>query len=234
MGAPSGANEQIEIEETRRRKGLMKSNRFAALTAAAAALIFIGASPAAHGALIVLAPAVIGAPGTSGTFDIVLQNTGAASISIGGFSFGVSTTNPGVTFSSATISTTAAAYIFGADSLFGPDITIASGTSLSASDNPASVASYNVAGGATVGLGHLSYAISGAATPGTLTLSLSPSATALADQNGNPIKIDALTDGSVSVTGTPEPGGFALVLSGGTCAAAAGLRTARRRRRIRQ
>jgi len=188
--------------------------------AGVAGLLMLG-SGRADAAVIVLAPSVAGTAGSTGTFDIVLQNTGGAAINIGGFGFGISTTNAGITFTSATTAT-GATYIFNGDSLFGPDITISSGTSLTASDNPFLASFFAVGAGATVGLGHISYSISGGATPGPFAITLDPGTTLLSDANGASVKIDTLTNGTLNVTLTPEPASLglfgALALFGGIVA----------------
>jgi hypothetical protein len=106
-----------------------------------------------------------------------------------------------------------APYIFGIDSLFGPDIAITTGTSLTADDNPASVGSYAVAAGETVGLGNVSYSISSASPYGQFAITFSPFPTsALADAAGANIPITTLTNGSLDVT--PEPSAILLTLGG--------------------
>lgn len=183
-----------------------------ALARAGVAVVLMWATARAEAALIVMSPTFSAAVGSSGTFDIVLTNTGAGSVSIGGFSFGISTTNSGITFTSATIAT-AATYIFIGDSLFGPDITITSGASLIASDNPFIATSFPVAGGATVGLGHVSYSIANGATTGPFQLTFSPLATSLADGLGNAVAIGTLSSGTINLTSsaaTPEPGTIGL------------------------
>jgi hypothetical protein len=177
----------------------------------AAGLLILASS--ANAGLIILAPGITGAQGSSGTFDILLDNTGPGSVSISAFSFGITTLDPGITFTDATIGTVTP-YIFGSDTLFGPDITITSGVSLTASDSPLSVPSYTVASGATVGLGHVSYSIAGGAGLGLFAITLDPLATSLADAGGNNISGITLTNGSLDVV-VPEPstllfGGLAL------------------------
>jgi hypothetical protein len=180
-----------------------------ALALAGAAGFLIAGSQRADAALIVLAPSISDVTGSSGTFDVVLLNTGAAAVSIGGFSFGVSTSNPGITFTLATIST-ASTYIFAGDSLNGPNIDTSTGTALVASDNPFIASSYAVGSGAAAGLGHVSYSISGGAATGTFAITLSPAATSLSDAAGSNIPITALTDGSINVTAAPEPSTLGL------------------------
>ena len=177
-----------------------------------AILLTLGATRA-EASLIFLAPAIDALPGSTGTFDILLENTGPSSVAIGGFEFGISTTNSSILFTDATINTVSAPYIFGIDSLFGPDIALTTGTSLTADDNPASVGSYDVAAGETVGLGNVSYSISSASPYGQFAITFSPSPTSvLADAAGANIPITTLSNGSFEVT--PEPSSILLMLGG--------------------
>ena len=164
----------------------------------------------AEAALIVSAPSLTALTGSSGTFDILLQNTGPSAVSIGGFSFGISTTNPGITFSVANIST-GTVYIFNGNSLFGPDIRISSGTSLTASDSANSPISVNVLANSFVGLGHVSYSITGGAATGLFAITFSGPATSLSTAFGTNIPITTLSNGSINVIATPEPATLGLV-----------------------
>jgi hypothetical protein len=178
-----------------------------------AILLTLGATRA-EASLIFLAPTIDALPGTTGTFDILLENTGPSSVAVGGFSFGISTTNPSILFTDATINTVSAPYIFGTDSLFGPDIALPPpGTSLTANDNPASVGSYDVAAGATVGLGNVSYSISSTSPFGEFAITFAGFPTsALVNSAGADIPITTLSNGSFEVT--PEPSSILLALGG--------------------
>ena len=164
----------------------------------------------ADAALIVSAPSLVALTGTSGTFDVLLQNTGPSAVSIGGFSFGISTTNPGITFTVANIST-GTTYIFNGNSFFGPNITISSGTSLTASDSADTPTSVSVLANSFVGLGHVAYSISGGAATGSFAITLSGPATSLSTATGTNIPVDTLTNGSITVSATPEPASLGLV-----------------------
>ena len=165
-------------------------------------LLLLGAQPS-QASLIVAAPS-FSAAGASGNFDITLQNTGASAVAIGGFSFAISTSNAGITFTAVSTSTSLA-YIFVGHSLIGPDISISTGTTLSASDSPDTLpAPINVAAGATVGLGHITYKIANNVASGNnvITLSAFP-ATSLSDAAGGNIVINTLRNGNITVV--PEP-----------------------------
>jgi hypothetical protein len=180
--------------------------------AGVAILLTLGATRA-EASLIFLAPTIDALPGSTGTFDILLENTGPSSVAIGGFSFGISTTNPSILFTDATINTVSAPYIFGIDSLFGPDIALTTGTSLTANDNPASVGSYDVPAGETVGLGNVSYSISSTSPFGAFAITFAGFPTsALVNAAGADIPITTLSNGSFEVT--PEPSSILLALGG--------------------
>src|ERR1700689_4926801 len=94
----------------------------AALLLGAAALLL----PApARGSLVFSVPSVTANAGDVGdSFDVLLTYSGSP-ISVGGFAFEITTTDPDITFTDATTAT-ATAYIFSGTSLFGPDIVTSS------------------------------------------------------------------------------------------------------------
>ena len=172
----------------------------------AAAVIGLMATLPIHASLIVTVGSVAATAGSSSAFDVTLTNTGPLAVSIGGFSFGITAANANVSFTSATTATVTP-YIFGADSLFGPNLAGPSGQSLIASDLDA-VGNVSVGSGATFGLGHVIFTVAGGAAPGPVTIALqsSPAFTSLSDAAGSPIAINTLTGGSVTVTSSvPEP-----------------------------
>ena len=177
--------------------------------AGVAGLLLLG-EPHAQASLIVAAPSITAAPGNFGNFDVVLQNTGGSAVGIGGFSFGITTTNPGITFTAVNTSTTAV-YIFAGLSTFGPDISVATGTTLTASDSPTTLPTpVLVASGATVGLGNVTYNIANNVTIGNFEITLiAYPATSLVNGTGSiNIPIDTLQNGSIQVV--PEPGTLLL------------------------
>src|SRR5262249_26170218 len=115
-----------------------------------------------------------------------------------------------VSFTDATISTTAP-YIFDGNSAFGPTIGTGSGAGqpLSASDLDTQAAGASVAAGATVGLGHVDFTITGVLTsPVTVSLSAFPDTSLNGPPPNNPvIPIDSLQSGTISPAGgiVPEP-----------------------------
>jgi hypothetical protein len=111
---------------------------------------------------------VTGAPGSTGTFDVLLTNTGSSSQNIAAFNFELTTPDTNISFTDVTTSTTTATYIF-PSSFFGPDITtIASGQTVEAGDVDATFNGTDVAAGATYGIGNVSYSIDPGAINGEI------------------------------------------------------------------
>lgn len=201
---------------------------------ALAVMALVGAR--AEATLIVSAVPVTASTGSSGNgFDIVLTNTGPASVGIGGFAVDISVAGgSGVTFTGANISTTDS-YIFGAGGLFGPNIGVVSngGLSLSASDIFATpLSGVTIGSGVTVGLAHVLFDVASNANPGVVTVTISPFPTTnLSDFGGDDVPIDTLSNGSITLTGmtvVPEPSAMVLA-AGGLLAFAGGARLRRRR-----
>jgi len=173
----------------------------------------------AQAALILSVQSATAAAGSSGnTFDVLLNNSGPSAVTIGGFSFGILTPNINISFRDANTSTSAP-YIFGSNSLFGPDLTgPASGQSLTTSDVFAiPLAGSTVGAGITVGLGHIRFDVSAAATAGISPVNLAPfPVSSLSDPAGNNLVIQTLSPGQITITGTgvPEPSTLATVLAG--------------------
>lgn len=183
---------------------------------------FVLAAPADAGLIVTIGNATA-APNTTGnTLEVTLTNTGPAPVSVGGFSFSVTTPSPLVTFTQATVNTTQP-YIFAGSSLFGPDITFAAGAVLSASDAH-DINAVVIPANTTVGLGHVLFDL-GAARYGDIPVSLLafPS-TSLSDGLANDIPITTLVDGTIFVR-VPEPSSFFLL----ALLAPVAVRAARRR-----
>jgi hypothetical protein len=188
----------------------MKEKRITtALAALAIACLFV--STPAKADIVLSIEDVIGAPGSSGTFDVLLTNTGLSSQNIAAFNFELTTADTNISFTDVTTDTTTATYIF-PDSFFGPDITtIASGQTVEAGDVDATFNGTDVAPGATYGLGSVSYSIAGGATNGEIAeIDFSPyPQTSLSDSDFNNVDFTAQS-GTITVqtaTSTvPEPG----------------------------
>ena len=115
----------------------------------------------ARGDMILSIESVTGAPGSTGTFDVLLTNTGPSLQNIAAFNFELTTADTNITFNDVTTSTTTAPYIFPSSS-YGPDIvTFAIGQTVEAGDvtNDPTLYGTDVASGATYGLGNVSYSI---------------------------------------------------------------------------
>jgi len=150
--------------------------------------------------------------------DVELSNLDPLAVTIGGFSFGISIANLDISFTGANTST-AAAYIFGTDSVFGPILTgPTSGQSLATADLfiiPFSGVTLD--SGTTVGLGHVLFDVSPNAASGSfpVDLALFPT-TSLSDESGNDVPIDTLSNGLITIKpeAVPEPSSLSMFLSG--------------------
>jgi hypothetical protein len=188
--------------------------------AAAVAACAITAAPArADGLTVSLSPLSDVAAGSTGNgFDVLLTNGSGTAVSIEGFFFEVLASSADVTFTGASTGTTAP-YIFGADSLFGPDITaFGSGSGdLGASDLDA-VDQISLTAGSTVGLGHVLFNVSPTAPTETVSFDLAGfPGTSLSDDLGNNVPIENFTGGKFTikgaVAGVPEPATLVLLLA---------------------
>ena len=155
-------------------------------------------------------------PGTSGTFDVSLTNEGPSNITVAAFTFGLAVNNPAISFTDANTSTVSNSYIFAGHSLFGPDLTGSnSGQSLLVSDVFSTPLSGTVVdSGATFDLGHILFTVGSNSSPGPFTVTLDDLATSLSDPSGTNITINTLSNGTLTVTGAPEPSSLLLLLAG--------------------
>lgn len=189
------------------------------------AFVLCAAPPLARASLIIGVQNVgANSPSSADALDVTLTNTGPGSVTLGGFSFGVSVTDPAITFTSATFATVIAPYIFAGQSLFGPTIsTSVPGQTLDASD--LGVTGAPIAAGATVGLGHVFFSVAAGDTAGpkTVTLAASPT-TGLFDVAGANVAFSGL-NGTITITASssrvPEPSTILLMLTGITSLALA-------------
>ena len=171
---------------------------------AATSAVLVLSAPARAG-LVVTVESV---PASAGAFDVIVTNTGSSAVTINSFSFEVNSTSSQVNFSDATTGT-AATYIFDGNSAFGPTINTTSGQSLQASDFTTDIAGTSLGGGASLGLGHVDFTVTGVLSSAvTVTLSAFP-ITSLGGpppDNAN-IPITTLQSGRISPGSTtvPEP-----------------------------
>jgi hypothetical protein len=183
--------------------GLISKTALSVLTGAALLL-----SVPAKGSSILSIESVNGALGSTGTFDVLLTNTGISSQNIAAFNFELTTSDTNITFTGVSTSTTTATYIF-PSSFFGPNITtFATGQSVEAGDVDATFLGTNVASGATYGLGNVSFSINSGALNGEIAqidFVAFPS-TSLADSGGNNVPFTA-ESGAITLESStvPEP-----------------------------
>ena len=88
------------------------SNTMSKMALAIFAVAALLVSLPAKGDIILSVESVTGAPGSTGMFDVLLQNTGTVSQNIAAFNFVLTTSNPDITFTDVTTDTTTATYIF--------------------------------------------------------------------------------------------------------------------------
>lgn len=182
------------------------------------AFFLLGPATARAG-VILSGQSVFATAGSSGnSLDIDLTNSGPSAITIGAFTFGISAANPNISFTDASIST-AAPYIFGANSLFGPDLTgPTSGQSLATSDVfSIPLSGVTVSSGTTMGLGHISFNVAGTATAGAFLVSFAPfPTTSLSDPAGNAVSINTFSNGQITIraAAVPEPSSRLPLLAG--------------------
>lgn len=172
-------------------------------------LALVSLAGPARADIILSIESVTGAPGSSGTFDVLLTNTGPASQNIDAFFLELSTSDTNITFTGVTTSTTTQPYIFAGDSLFGPIIaTSGPGQVVDASDVSASSGN-DVGLGQEFGIGSVAYSIDPGATNGeiaTINFDAFP-LTSLSDSLGNNVDFTAQS-GTITVQSTstvPEP-----------------------------
>jgi len=190
-------------------------SRFPSLFMMVTAVALLISAPVGASVVITAGSDVSISPSSNNTLDVTLTNAGLAPLTLAGFSFEIEATDPHVTFTSATTDT-GTVYVFAGSSLFGPTIsTSAPGQTLDASDFWGGSGGAAVAAGATVGLGHVFFDVSAGATPGPVSVMLSPfPGTSLSDPLGDIIVIGTLTNGSITISPVPEPSAMTLMLLG--------------------
>jgi hypothetical protein len=181
--------------------------------AALATLLFFSA-PAHADFIFSLEPGITGAVGSTGNFfDVLLTNTGGSAVTVGSFSFGITTADTDITFTNADTSTTTP-YVFTGDSFddnnaFTLYTNSLPGQTVEASDASNSTLGDSVGAGATVGVGRITFDIASGATPGPFAVTFEDSpTTGLSDAGGNNLDFTA-TPGTITITSSnttvPEP-----------------------------
>jgi PEP-CTERM motif len=182
-------------------------------------------APVEASLMITAGNVISNSPSSTNELEINLTNTGSASLSLAGFSFEIETTDSRVTLTSATTATVLP-YLFAGNSLFGPIINISEGQMLEASDFSVAAGGITVAGGATVGLGHVLFDIAAGDSSRSVAVTLSPFPfTSLSDPSGESISVVTLMSGSITIAGSPVPEPSALMLAFLGLAALASIRT---------
>jgi hypothetical protein len=170
------------------------------------------AVPCRADGLVIEAPDLVAAPGSSGSFDVLLVNTnpaGGASFDVAADSLGLSLSGPlSITFTDVSINT-AIPYIYvtsGTTQGGGPlSLDTFPNTQFTASDSEFALPGFRTLNpGDTFGLAHVSFTIDPTTVNGTDTIALGGLSTTLSDANGNAIAVTTL-DGSIRVGGVPEP-----------------------------
>jgi len=180
------------------------------MTAILAGLGLGGLAVPAPAALVILAENSAAGVGGSGSFDVVLDDTGG-SYQIGGFS--IEPTVPAgsdVEFTAATTNTTEP-YIFGTYQSAPSPFTFNTfpNTDLVASDADFTSPYYaTITPGEVVGLGSITYNVASGSTAGSIVVSLADAGTSLSDLNGDPVAFTAGT-GTIT-TSVPEPGSMVI------------------------
>jgi hypothetical protein len=178
------------------------------ITVAASAIILLAPSPANASLIVSFGNTTAAVAGSDQVIDVLLQDSGAA-VTVDAFSFEFTTLNPFITFTGANTSTTAAAYIFAGNSLFGPIISTTpppTGQMVIATDLAVCCGTV-VGANSTFALGEVRFHVAAGATSGTASLVFDSIGTSLSDGSGNGIPIATLTNGVVTITGAsvPEP-----------------------------
>jgi hypothetical protein len=198
----------------------------AALIVVAAAL---GTGASCRAELVIVAPNVSVAPGSSGEFDVLITSTGG-SFNVASDTVELSLTGlSGVSFTGVSIATVTP-YIYGANSATteGSAFTFSTfpGTQFETFDFLFPSGAATIGSGESFGLVNVQYSVAADAVLGaTGALSLGPD-TSLADASGNTVAFTA-SNGSITVSAIPEPSSVALLAIG--CGAVAA-RSARKRR----
>lgn len=173
-----------------------------------------GAVPCFAGGLMIEAPNLRAAAGSSGSFDLLLVNTnstGGASYDVSADQFVLSLSGPlGISFTGVSIATdpVAAPYIFvssGTTQPGGPPLSTDNfpNTTFTGADTEFALPGFRMVNpGDTFGLAHVSYTMNSSTPFGTDTIVIAPSPTTLlTDLAGNQISF-GISNGSIVV---PEP-----------------------------
>jgi len=208
---------------SRSRAASARSLRAGLALAALSLATALGTGVPCRAGLLIQAPTVTAAPGSSGSFDVLIENTNAT----GGQSYQLAadvvelslTGLSGVSFTGVSIMTVSASYVYvvsGTTQGGGPfSFDTFPNTQFDASDSEFGPVGYRAINpGDVYGLANVTYSVSAGAPLATGTLALGPD-TSLSDPSFNGI---AFTAGSgsftVSSSAIPEPPSLALAVIG--------------------
>ena len=200
-----------------------KSYPFSLFCVAVAAISLISVAAAqggpTSGSLIFEAPTLSTAPGSSGSFDVIIANTSAAAVDLAGESVELGISGTGVEFTN-TDAITMTPYVFSPSFDLDNALTLdASGIPYPKNDFITSDVSDAPAGfvvvspGETFGIVDVSYTVDPGASlgPRTLTIEDLGGGTSTSDEMGNVVPFTG-SNGSLTVAAVPEPGCVGLAL----------------------
>ena len=200
---------RLNLISNRERKGRTPFAAFLTIFTLVATLTSLPSSLAEAG-LVVQANSTAVSSGDSGTFDVILINTGGT-FAVSAFSIELSVaSNSGVSFTGVTVATTHATYIFG--TLQAPPFTFSSFPvqNFTASDtdmtNPGFVTLDTP--GQTFGLEHVSFKVASGTPSGSVAITIViGDNTQILDVNANPLPFSTV-NGAITISGAaavPEP-----------------------------
>jgi hypothetical protein len=190
------------------------------------ALLLLAASTARAAAMItIVIPDVIAAPGSTGSFDVTLQNpsTSTQDVTVGGFNIDIRLADTSRVMFTGIDAMTTVPYIFTSSGSFGfLGSVLGGGIEVTGNDLASPPANgVTITPGQTLGLAHVSYLVAADAAPGVVSVPLVDlgSGTTLADQNGGSIDFGTI-NGTITIPGAavPEPGSLVMLALGGITA----------------
>ena len=186
-------------------------------------LILIASALPAQANLVISPGSPITSAGGTGSFDILLLDTGGT-YQVGSFTVEASVAaDSGVHFTSVTTET-AFPYIFGTQQSNAFSSSTFPNTDFTASDTDLSAPDYTtVALGTFDALAHVTFAVDPGTSAGVINIYINPQGSSLSDSDGNAIPYTT-GSGTITVT-TPEPASFGVLCMG------CGAMTMRRRSR---
>lgn len=198
----------------------IRTFRAGILVPAALAAIALFSAPARADFVFSLESGINATAGSTGnTFDVLLTNTGGSDVLVGGFSWGITTSDADITFTGADTSTVTP-YVFAGDSFdvinsFPLVTNTLPGQTVEASDFSNSGAGDTVASGGTVAVGRVMFDIANGAAPGPFAVTFETTGiNSLSDNTGTGLNFTT-TDGTItitSITTVPEPAQGGLVI----------------------